>query len=178
MPRMRRLAFAIVLLTVTWAPAVGAQEAGHGPGVGVEANLGGLRGAAFVYDASAFHIDVLFALAHASMDGPDTSIFGVGARFFYVLHRLGPADFGLGAGLGIIDSDVGGRSDTEIQIEGGAQIRAFIVPNVSLTASLGLVILSADRNTVQAPFFTAEGDSAFGIGGQAFAEFGLVYFFR
>jgi hypothetical protein len=172
---MRRLTIVITMLIASTAAA---QEPanGHGPGLGVEGTLSGFQGAAFVFDAPQFHIDVLFEFAHLSKDGPDASYFGLAGRFFYTIHRLGPADLGIGGGIGFVDASVGDNSNQVIEIEGAAQIRAWIVPSVSLTASLGLAIVSGD--TVNDPFVGGTGNSAFGIGGQLFAQFGLVYFFR
>jgi len=185
MRRLSLLVLSVVVLGVA-APAAAQEvvveggQGGHGFGVGVEQNLGGLTGAAFVYDATHFHIDVLFGFQHFSNDGPDTTLFGIGARFFYVISQMGAADFSLGGGVGIVQSDRGNASDTEMQIEGAAQIRAFVVPNVAVTASLGLAILTnGDLNVGGGPvLFGGEGESAFGIGGQLFGGFGLTYFFR
>jgi Tfp pilus assembly protein PilZ len=50
-------------------------------------------------------------------------------------------------------------------LEGAAQIRAFIVPNVALSASAGLgLVLTKDNNSAT-------------IGGQLGGTFGVTYFF-
>jgi hypothetical protein len=171
----------IVLSSLLLSGVASAQEpGGHGPGIGIEQNLGGLTGAAFVYDAGRFHIDLILGIASFKNDGPDTTIFGAGARFFFVVHDLGAADFSLGAGLGLVQTEFNDDSDTTIQVEAAAQIRAFIVPNVCITASLGLVLLTADERRVGGgPVLGgATGESAFGIGGQLLGNFGITYFFR
>ena len=53
---------------------------------------------------------------------------------------------------------------TDIHIDGGAQVRTFVVPNVALAASLGLAIVSGDADFV-------------GITGQLFGSIGATYFF-
>ena len=177
---MRKLLGAIVLLLA--ASAVSAQELpdGHGPGVGVEQNLGGLTGATFVYDAGRFHVDVLLGLEHISRTGPDTSSFGIAGRFFFVVHRMERADFGLGGGIGIARTDFGDAHETNIELEGAAQIRAFIAPNVAVLASLGLVIATADNGGLPGgPIVEGgNGDTEIGLGGQLFGGFGVTYYFR
>lgn len=180
---MRNLALVLGMTLVTATAAAQSEpvsSGGRGIGLGVEQNLGGLSGAALVYDAGSFHFDVLLGLKHYSNDGPDATFLGLGGRFFFVLHSFGMADFSIGGGLGILQSDVGDNSDTEIQIEGAAQIRLFLVPNVSLTASLGLVFLTANDNNVGGGPVLAggTGETALGIGGGLFGGFGLIYFFR
>jgi hypothetical protein len=75
---------------------------------------------------------------------------------------------------------VGDFNDTVIQLEGAAQIRIFPVPNVALSGSLGLVILSADDGEVSGGPIAGSGsaDSIYGIGGQLTGALGLIYYFR
>jgi hypothetical protein len=181
MRRMRKLLVAILVALAAHVAA--AQEIvsdGHGPGVGVEQNLGGLTGASFVYDAPRFHIDVLLGIQHVSEDGPDFSNVGVAGRFFFIVHRLDRADFALGGGIGIARAEQGNVSETNIHIEAAAQIRAFITSNVALSASLGLVVVTADNNRLpDGPVIgQATGNDEFGFGGQLFGGFGVTYFFR
>lgn len=176
---MRTILVGIVLAAAGTASAQEVAE-GHGPGVGVESNLGGLTGATFVYDAGRFHIDVLFGFDHTSRTGPDLSSVGFAGRFFFVIHRMERADFGLGAGLGVVRSDFGNENETNLHIEAAAQIRAFIAPNVALLASLGLAVVTADNgNLPSGPVVTGNnGDTEFGFGGQLLGGFGLTYYFR
>ena len=171
----------LALSTAAAAQPADAGGGGHGPGVGVEQTLGGLTGATFSWDASAFHIDIVAGLAHFSDDGTaaDGTRLGIAGRFFFTLHDMGAADFSLGGGLGIVNRDFGDNSDTEIQVEGAAQIRVFLVPNVALLASLGLVILTADDGVGSGSIAGGGGsDTIFALGGQLNAAFGLIYYFR
>jgi len=170
----------LVISILLCASVAGAQEFvdGHGPGVGVEENLGGLTGGCFVYDAGRFRIDAILGIAHVS-DGVGGSFtdFGIGGRFFYVVHRMERADFSLGGGLAIVHED--NPSDTNLQIELAAQIRVFVAPNVSLSGSLGFVIVTADHHVILAgPVTTDSGDGTFGFGGQLLAGLGIAYYFR
>ena len=151
---------------------------GHGPGVGVEENLGGLTGGAFVYDAGRFRVDAILGIAHTSRNGGDSvTDFGIGGRFWYVVHRMERADFSLGGGVAIVHED--NPSDTNVQVELAAQIRVFVAPNVSLSGSLGFVIVTADNNVILGgPVTSGNGDGAFGFGGQLVAGLGITYYFR
>jgi hypothetical protein len=164
-------------------PEVITEGDGHGVGLGVAQNLGGLTGAAFSYDGGQFHVDVIGSFGHWNEDGPnddDLTMFGVGGRFFYHLHEMPGADFSIGGGLALVLTEQGDFSDNTIHLEGAAQIRLFIVPNVALSGSLGLVVLTADDGVVSggpiAGGRTAE--SFYGIGGQLNASLGVIYYFR
>jgi len=182
---MRRNHLFSILLVLCSGTAASAQELveGHGPGVGIEENLGGLTGGAFVYDAGRFRFDVLLEFAHASNvdnNGTDVTDYGLGGRFFYVLHRMERADFSLGGGLAIVREEVsGGGHETNIQIELAAQIRVFLAPNVSLSGALGLGIVTADNQILKQGVVSGSvGDGAYGFGGQLLAGFGIAYYFR
>jgi hypothetical protein len=182
MRAMRKtLVFVSVLALVP--AAAGAQEfvEGHGPGVGIEENLGGLSGGSFVWDAGRFRIDAILGIAHESERGNGSvTDFGVGGRFFFVVHRMERADFSLGGGFAVVHEDVdGGPNETNLQIELAAQIRAFVAPNVALSGSLGFAIVTADNNIILGgPVTSGNGDGAFGFGGQLLAGFGVTYYFR
>jgi hypothetical protein len=171
-----------LLVLGTLATAANAQTAeGHGPGIGVEQDLGGLTGGTFVWDGGSFRIDVLFGLAHLSIPGPDETDFGIGGRFWFVVHRMERADLGIGGGVAVVREEIGDQHETNIHIEGGAQIRAFIAPNVALLASLGLTIVTADNfiiNNSPVVGMTNNATGSVGVGGQLFGGFGLTYFFR
>jgi hypothetical protein len=147
------------------ATGAGGEEggAGGGFGVGVVAMLTGPFGAEVVYDPGRFHVEGI--LGFRSLEDSQTDI-AVGGRFWWHLHTSTAADFSLGGGLGIVLSD---REDpqedqTDIHVDGGAQVRTFVVPNVALAASLGLAIVSGDADFV-------------GITGQLFGSIGATYFF-
>lgn len=157
-------------LAVTSGPAL-AQGGGSSIGVGVEQMLmpgtgfaGGPAGPAFVYDPGPWHLDAILHLV--SSNG---SQLGLGARAFYVLHRSSAADFSIGGGLGLLRNDPDGPSNdrTDFNVEGAAQIRAFITSNVALSTTFGIGIALRDGQ-----------DDVFAFGGQFLGSLGLVYFFR
>jgi len=158
-------------LFATGTAAAQTAPAGRGIGVGVEATLTGIMGGTFVYDAAAWHLDALLGATFQN----DHSDLAVAGRFFFPLHRTQYADFSVGPGIGLVhrtnhDPDgpgpQGSTTATPIHLEGAAQIRAFIVPNVALNATGGLgVVLNTDN------------DNKATFGGQLGADFGVTYFF-
>lgn len=175
------LTLAFLFCTLAAAGAVQAQEEegfggggsyDSGFGLGVEAMLAGPAGPAFVYQASNFHVDAILAFD----TGLDENFFTqddeieVGGRFFYEIHSGEISDFSIGGGLGIEDDDDGGDDDLDIHLEGAAQIRAFVVPNVALHASMGLALEFDDDG--------GDGDDVeIGLLGQLVGGFGVTYFF-
>ena len=131
-----------------------------GLGVGVISMLSGPVGASVVYDPGAFHVEGILGFAS---DG-ETDI-DIGGRFFYHLHSSQAADFSLGGGLGIqnISPDMG-NSTTNIDIDVGAELRLFLVPNVALSSTIGLAIVTGDGDLVA-------------LGGQLLGDVGVTYFF-
>jgi hypothetical protein len=183
MRRMRRTlisTFAAVLLVCgarvasaqDTAPAASGGSTGGstGIGVGVEAMLAGPAGPTFVYQASQFHISVIFSFDTGVNELPFVAgdEVGVGGRFFWQIHSGEMADFSLGGGAGI-DDDGGGNDDIDVHIEGAAQVRAFIVPNVALHTSLGLALELDDDG--------AEDDLELAFTGHLLGTVGLTYFF-
>jgi hypothetical protein len=163
------------------APEVITTSAEHGPGVGIEQSLGGITGAGFSYDAARFHIDALLGYGHYNEEGDnDLSLLGVAGRFFFEVHEMPGADFSLGGGLGIVMTEIGDASDTAIEIEGVAQIRVWIVPNVAFSGSLGFAFLTADDGQIVggAVGGVRAAESIYGIGGQLTGALGLFYYFR
>ena len=157
-------------LFATGAAAAQNAPVARGIGVGAEATLTGIVGGTFVYDAEAFHVD---ALLGGSFQHNDSSL-AVAGRLFFPVHRSQSADFSLGPGIGFVhvthdpdgDGPEGRQSTNPVHLEGAAQIRAFIVPNIALnaTAGLGVVVNNKDANSVT-------------IGGQLGGSFGVTYFF-
>jgi hypothetical protein len=160
--------FALALLATGTAAAQTGPTA-RGIGVGAEATLTGIVGGTFVYDAEAFHIDALLGAQFHR----DSSQVAVAGRFFFPVHRSQSADFSLGPGIGLVhnsndpdgDGPQGRVSTNPVHLEGAAQIRAFVVPNVALSATAGLgVVLTKNDNSAT-------------IGGQLGGSFGVTYFF-
>ena len=121
---------------------------GHGRGIGAGAAtmLNGTSGALFTWGSAGggFHVDGLFGLHHYRDANTNyTTSFAVGGRFWYHVHASTFADFSLGGGIGLTSWTAnpgapGSDSRLDLSLEVGAQIRAFIVPNVALVADLGL----------------------------------------
>lgn len=164
------IALALALAAVSFSAGSALAQGGSG-GRGSGGNLGigihtmltgsGPFGPAVVYDTGLFHIEGIIGFA----DNDEATEFDVGGRFWYHINSSQAADFSLGGGLGVvsIDPEVGDGT-TDIEIDVGGQVRAFIVPNVALSASLGLAILTGDTD-----FIALTGD----LTGTA----GLTYFF-
>jgi hypothetical protein len=151
-PRTLAAVFAAVL-GLGAAGSASAQEwktgagAGVGPlGVGVAAMLTGPFGPQVVYDAGVFHVEGI--VGFQSNDA--TTDFDIGGRFFYHVHASQAADFSLGAGLGVTSSDPDGPAEgtTNVHIDIGPQLRAFVVPNVAVSATAGLAIITGDADNI------------------------------
>jgi hypothetical protein len=162
------LAAALPLVLVGQVDSAEAQEGRKSGnlGVGVVAMLGGADvgtvGPAVVYDTGIFHIEGLFGFN----DNDTQTRFTVGGRFWYHIHSGQSSDFSLGGGLGVVsvDPEGGGDSTTNVEIDAGAQLRAFIVPNVAVSASLGLGLLTGDTDVIA-------------ITGDLVGGLGIVYYF-
>jgi hypothetical protein len=167
-PRTLAAAFAAVL-GLGAAGSASAQEwktgagAGVGPlGVGVSAMLTGPVGPQVVYDTGVFHIEGI--VGFASDDA--VTEFDLGGRFWYHVHATQAADFSLGAGLGVTSTDPDGpaESTTNVHIDIGPQLRAFVVPNVAISASAGLGIITGDDDFIV-------------IRGNLVGQAGITYYF-
>jgi hypothetical protein len=178
------LAALVLVAALIAAPGVANAEHGteHGIGVGVAQTLAGISGATFVYDASSFHIVGLLGFQSIDRDpANDSSAFALGGQFLFHVSTTAQSDFSLGGGLTIVEvnNDPGLDDETNIDLEGLAQIRAFIVPNVALSASLGLLIATANDVTIlgDGAIVGEGGKNSIGLGGQVVGNFGLTYFF-
>jgi hypothetical protein len=165
--RTKVLAAAAVALAVfVWQTgSAQAQEGDRGSlGVGVTTmlDINGPLGPSVVYDTGVFHIEGLLGFE----DNDAETRFDVGGRFWYHIHSAQSADFSLGGGLGVISINPEGDGDgtTDVEIDGGAQMRAFIVPNVALSVSLGLAVLTGDADAIS-------------ITGDLFGAAGIAYYF-
>jgi hypothetical protein len=155
------------------AGVAGAQERAAGPGVGVELPLteeffGQPSGwVSFVYDTGRLHFDLLAQF----LDVEDTStVFGVGGRVYFSMHRSSAADFSLGGGLFLVhtEDDATETDFNDIGIELGPKIRFFLVPSVALHTSFGLGVVLADDG----------GADLVGLVGRLSGNLGVTYFFR
>jgi len=124
-----------------------------------------------------FHVDGFFGLHRYNPNGHNTTSFGLGGRFWYHVHAAAFADFSLGGGVGINhwtanpgtnDSD----SKTDVSLEVGGQIRAFLVPNVAFIADLGLGIVFSDNDDILI------GGQKIGDGNFVQGTLGIAYFFE
>ena len=155
---MKKKNLAIVLGLGLLALGAGTASAGGSKGslgVGGEYLIGtsgigiGLGGLSVNYDLGEFHLGGFFAFTDGG-DDDDTDV-ALGGRFFYHVHSTAMADFGVGGGVGIgILDDGNGTTDKETQmfIEPGIQVRAFVASNVALSFNAGLSIGVNDANGV------------------------------
>jgi hypothetical protein len=147
------------------ASGAGGGGSAAGFGVGAMAMLTGPFGAAIIYDPGAFHIEGILGF---ESNGVTTIL--AGGRFWYHMHTSTAADFSVGGGLGIAsteqDNGFGDNEDvTTIHLEGGGQLRVFVVPNVALSATAGLAVVTGDDRDLIA------------VTGQLIGDVGLSYFF-
>jgi hypothetical protein len=164
----RTLASLLLAASLLAAPAAArAQDRGQtGPGIGGEMTLTGIPTAVFVYDGGVFHIDVLFGMA--SVENGPTGL-DVGGRFYYVVHGGLTSDFSVGGGLLVehLSRPSPQPNLTNVHLELGGKIRAFVVPNVALTATLGLGVELTDSML----------NDVVVIGSRLVGGFGIAYFF-
>ncbi|MBX3154616.1 MAG: hypothetical protein KF773_01355 [Deltaproteobacteria bacterium] len=118
-------------------------------GVGVEAQINGNGGISLNYNTEKFHVGGFLGLEDPA--GANNTVIGFGGRFYYHVHnKSATADFSVGGSVGLLSVPVnpGDNRATLMFIEPGIQIRAFIVPNVALSLSAGIVIGAADAGGV------------------------------
>jgi hypothetical protein len=155
-------------------PAQHHSSSGGGAGIGVGAGVtltGGTFGQ-FVYDQDIWHLEGLLTFGSFSTGGGGdrATAVGFGAGGWYHLHRGSSADFSVGGALTVNTFSAGGGGSTTVTaVEPGAQIRAFITPNVALSARVGLALQFGD---------TMGGGTDVQLLGQAQGAFGITYFFR
>ena len=172
---MNKTLLCAAFLTVA---AAGTASAGGTPGsvgVGYESSLAevdvgqfgtfGFGGVSVNYDGGDFHAGGLVGIADFG-DSNDTDLT-LGGRFYWHVGSTGSADFGLGGALTYATVDDRGNPNggaSVLDLEPGFQIRAFVVPNVALSFTGGLVLGAAD----------AEG---LALTGQATGAAGVHYYF-
>jgi hypothetical protein len=146
---MRKNLISIIAFAALVAAAGTASAGGQAGsiGVGAETDIRGVGGLSMNYDAGLFHAGG-FLLFADDLDGNDVTTFGIGGRFYYHLHSTAMSDFGVGASLGVTNTDPPGDGDslTGVFIQPGFQIRLFVASNVALSASGGLNIAAADAD--------------------------------
>lgn len=124
--------------------SVGTARAGGQPnsiGVGAELQISGVGGLSVNYDAGKFHAGGFFGYFDPA--GGNNSTVDVGGRFFFHVASTATSDFSLGGGLGIENANDAANPNnrhTDVFIEPSFQIRAFIVSNVALSFTGGIVI--------------------------------------
>lgn len=137
-------------------------------GIGGQSMLTGPSGASLTVDIDKLQID---GIVYAETLGNDT--FGGAVRLWYRVHEGESSDLSVGGGIGFYLAE--GVDNDSWHIEGGAKLRAFVVPNVALSGVLGLSIVQADD------FDPLYGDGGIIIDGQSIglnAGLGVTYFFR
>jgi hypothetical protein len=141
----------------------GIQDVGMGRALLLAGTVGSIN-----YDAGKFHAGGFLGFDDPS--GAFNTFFTFGGRFFYHVHSTAMADFSVGGQIGIAYVPTGNMGpgadhyDTEVFLEPGVQIRAFLASNVALSFSLGIVIGAADASGVQ-------------VGGQVQGSAGIHYYF-
>jgi hypothetical protein len=162
MRTLSTIAAAVLALVVSSSARAQGTES-TGIGVGVTSTLTGLTGPTLTYQASRFHVEGVVGFHDDGFTEIDLA-----GRFWFQIHATATSDFSVGGGIGIESVDAGPVTDTDLHIEGGAQLRAFLASNVALGASLGLGIENGDDN--------ADGDVEF-LAGQLVGGLSVTYFF-
>ena len=162
------------------APPPATSTIGGGPGAGIgvgaavtlaDTTFGQTKTftANFVYDMAILHIEGLLGFTSFENNAGDRVtdwLFGAGG--WYHFHRGASSDFSLGALIAINTTSGPGQSRTVTAFEPGAQVRAFVTPNVAIFARAGLAFLFGDTGS----------GTDIALGGQATGAFGFSYFFR
>lgn len=120
-------------------------------GVGAEFQLNPFTGGASLnYDAGDFHVGGF--LGFQDDEGPDNTVWNIGARFYYHLHSTAMSDFGIGGSLGIFSFPEPGVPNPDRQtgvfLEPGVQMRVFLASNVAISAATGVSIGVVDASGV------------------------------
>ena len=157
---------------------------GSGFGIGALTMLNGVNGALVTWGNArgSFHVDGIFGLRRYNPNGNYTTSFSMGGRFWYHIHAASFADFSLGGGLGFLrwetnPGNPGNDDRLDLCLQGGAQMRAFIVPNVAIMADLGLGVFFGPEDDILIGGQSIGGGYA---GGENFVSgtLGIAYFFE
>ena len=161
---------------VTRAGRTSGDIANGGLGVGATMYTSGLFGPEVVYDFGLWHLEGMLGFDHrpdsGAGDAATTTIFDFGVGGWYHLHLGENSDFSLGAAFGLLtESHSGpGPSATAFEFEPGAQVRAFITPNVALHGGLGFVFAFGD--------YVGPLEKQISLAGQVTGNLGFTYYFR
>jgi hypothetical protein len=150
MPRMKNTLLIAMLVVASFGASSSSALAGGLPGtigVGAEFEISDLGGVSVNYDAGKFHLGGF--LGFRDPGGADNDVLEIGGRFFYHIAATASSDFSLGGGLGIQSQNTAGGRNTNLFLEPGFQIRAFIVPNVALSFTGGISIGLVDAEGVE-----------------------------
>lgn len=138
----------------------------HGTGIGVggTAFLSGLAGVNGVYDMGQLHLEALLGFVRQPAGPTNQTVWNVGVGGWYHLHTGDNSDFSLGGTIGFAHNTLG-QGNTDLRIEPGAMIRAFVTSNVAVHARAGFVMVFDDDNDF------------FALGANIVGGFGATYFF-
>ncbi|HEY4184930.1 MAG TPA: hypothetical protein VGP07_07670 [Polyangia bacterium] len=147
---------------------------GNGIGVGASAFLSGLEGVQVDYDLYNWDIEGVFSFGDRDNgNGMSRTYLQAGARGWWHLHHGSSSDFSVGGGIGFLNaSGGGGPSVTTTLIEPGVRARAFVTPNVSVQAILGLSIEIGDNDA------GANARTGVALAGQPLFTAGFTYYFH
>jgi Outer membrane protein beta-barrel domain len=152
--------------------------ASGGLGVGATMYVSGLAGPEVVYDFGVWHLGGMLAFNHQpnAANNNSTNTFDFGVNAWYHLHLGESSDFSVGGGFGLLTiSPPVGNSATAFEFEPGAQIRAFITPNVALHAGMAFIFAFGDQaNGGMNGALTKQ----IALAGQVTSNFGITYYFR
>lgn len=177
---LKRSIFVVAALSTLLLGFGGSALAGRGLGLGVEGMIDSrdfvrsVPALYVVYDMDKFRFGGLFGfnITTNSPGGPTEKIFKFGGQFFYKVHGNQTADFSIGSLLGMrIIGNYAGSNQTDVAflLGIGAQVRAFIVTNVSLNVGLGFgLLIDVDDN---------KGPTVISLSGDLMATIGLTYYF-
>jgi hypothetical protein len=146
-----------------------------GLGVGATVFVSGLFGPEVVYDFGAWHLagTLGFASTAPPNGGDRTTTFDFGIGGWYHLHIGENSDFSLGGAFALVNvSPPMGNSATGFEFEPGAQVRAFITPNVALHGGMGFVFEFGDY---AGPFTKT---IALASNANVTGDLGFTYYFR
>lgn len=146
MPRMKKTLLAATIVFATAGTASAGGVAGT-IGVGAEFEVAGAGGLSANFDAGKFHVGGF--LGYFDEEGGNNAAIDIGGRFYYHVASTASSDFGIGGTLALQSIDTAPSRTTNLIIEPGFQIRAFIVPNVALSFTAGIEIATADASEVK-----------------------------